>query len=98
MSDFRCPINADRVEIKLEQIDSKLDEMKIVQAAQAKDIEHHIARTDLLQEYVINLEKEITPIKDKYRELIGVAKFLGYVGGFLGVVATVLKIVEMLKG
>lgn len=62
----------DKVDAKLEKIDARLDDIHITQVAQAKDINHHIERTDTLQNIVMPLQK-------KYEQGIGAIKLLGFI-------------------
>jgi hypothetical protein len=67
----------DRIEVKLEKLDEKTDHMMLVQEVQQKDLEHHISRTDLLQDEVAHLRKEMAPI----RNAKGFMKVLVWIAG-----------------
>lgn len=82
------------LEEKLDKLDTKLDgikedqaEIRRVQAEQAKDIAHHIKRTDELQLIV-------EPLKEHLARLRGIAWFLGAVGA---TVAAIIGVLEYLK-
>lgn len=54
---------------KLDRIDSRLDNIEIVLTGQAKDIQYHIKRTDML-------EAELKPISKSWVQLMGIVKFI----------------------
>lgn len=64
---------------KLDGLDNRLDRIEIVQVEQAKDLKHHIARTDALQEMLI-------PIYKRDQQLIGIFKFVLSLSVLLGII------------
>lgn len=76
----------DKVDDKLEKIDTSLGEISEIQVAQAKDIAYHIARTDTLQ-------NALSPISKDHQQLMGILKFIA----FLVTLGGLLKLVEYLK-
>lgn len=70
---------------KLDRIDSRLDNVEVVLAGQAKDIQHHIRRTDLL-------EAELKPISKNWTQLLGIVKFIAS----LAVIAGAIEAAKML--
>lgn len=81
---------------ELKEVNAKLDTLQahgsnvdVTLARQAKDIEHHIRRTDLLQERAEQVAAELKPVIDHVARLRSVAWF---VGGALGVTATLMGI------
>lgn len=69
MSDEWIRDRFDKLETKIDALDSKLDNIVTTQVSQAKDIQHHIKRTDDLQNIVETLH-------DYYKELRGAMKVL----------------------
>lgn len=72
------------LEARLDKFDEKLDkikddqaEIRRVQAEQAKDITHHIKRTDLLETQIEDIADKVEPLKEHLARLKGVAWFLG---------------------
>jgi hypothetical protein len=59
MSDF-----SELVLNKLDKINDKIDTIAQTQAVQAKDIEHHIKRTDIAEDRLELLEDTLNPIKN----------------------------------
>jgi len=64
---------------KVDNLQREIVDIKIVQVEQAKDIKHHIERTDLLEEI-------ITPLNQKYQQGYGIIKFLGASSVIFGLV------------
>lgn len=89
------------LESRLDKFDEKLDnikedqsEIRRVQAEQAKDITHHIKRTDLLEVQITGIADKVEPLKEHLARLKGIAWFLTAVGA---VSATVIGVLEYLK-
>lgn len=78
----------DVIDSKIDKLDGRLDRIEVVQAEQAKDIKHHIARTDALQEVTMNLQS-------KYDQFKGAIKVLGAIfgSGFIGYL--IIEIIKM---
>lgn len=92
MATDKLDIILENQRLLMEKVDSmgdKINKIAITQERQASDIEHHIKRTDLLQDM-------IEPIHTKYQQLIGVAKFLGASSLIAGVVMGVKKLLRSL--
>lgn len=82
----------ERIANQLDKISDDVNTMKTTLAVQAKDIETHIKRTDLLEMALAEAKLELVPAKN-FTTFIKVG--LQLVGGaalILGVVAAVLKI------
>lgn len=85
---------------ELKEVNAKLDILQahgsnvdVTLARQAKDIEHHIRRTDLLQERAEQLAADLKPVAEHVQRVRSVAWF---VGGTLGVIATLVGIATAL--
>lgn len=77
----------DKIVEKIDKLDGRLDDMSITLVRNTESLEHHIARTNLLEEYV---KTEITPIKKHVdmvkhgaQGVIWVAVALAGLAGFL---------------
>ena len=78
---------AEKLVTMVEKLDGRMDDMAITLVRNTESLEHHIARTNLLEDYV---KKEISPIKkhvDVVRHgiqgVVWVAIALAGVAGFL---------------
>lgn len=81
---------------KLEKIDTKQDEMadrisliEITLAKNTKDIEHHIKRTDLLEEQTEILKQELKPISNHVIQVKGIFWLFGVIGAFAAFLKTI---------
>jgi dynactin complex subunit len=82
----------DRMGDQLGRLESHQAEMNVTQVKQAKDIEHHIRRTDLLDDFSKNLGKQMVELMEHIHQVRGVVKFFGILSVILGLIATTLKI------
>ena len=53
----------DKIEEKVDRIESKISSIDVTLAKQAKDLEHHIYRTELAEENLELIRKEMIPVK-----------------------------------
>lgn len=83
---------------KLEKIDTKQDEMadrisliEITLAKNTKDIEHHIKRTDLLEEHI---NGSIDTIKSDMKPINDHVTFIKNIGKLIAVLAAILTFLK----
>lgn len=77
-----------RIEDKVDKLDSRLDVIDITLTKQGNDLSYHIKRTDIL-------ESQISPIRDSYQQLMGVVKFIGFLGLLVSIVVGLSKIFHL---
>lgn len=53
----------DKIEAKVDFIEEKISSIDITLAKQAKDLEHHIYRTELAEENINIIRQEMQPVK-----------------------------------
>jgi hypothetical protein len=82
----------DKIGEDIEGIRNSLSEMKVVSAAQAKDIEMHIKRTDLLELSLKNLKDELEPARRITDFLKTSLQVVGIIALIAGAIGAVLKI------
>lgn len=75
----------------LNKIKDDINDIKTSQQLMAKDIAHHIKRTDLAEENLTLLRKEIEPLKKHVTMAEGAIKFIGIVSTVLGIIVLILK-------
>lgn len=63
----------ERIKDTLIVIDGRLDSIDSTLARQSVDLAHHIDRTD-------KLEALVTPIRNSHQQILGIFKFMGFVG------------------
>ena len=59
---------------------------------QEENLKHHIYRTDLAEEAIKEMRKDIAPIKKHVAQIEGVLKLFGMVALFVGIAAGMVKI------
>lgn len=69
----------------LDRIDGRLDVIEKVQVKQASDIEHHIQRTDLLQD-------QLEPIYKTYLQGVGIVKLIALAATIFGMIEAIKAI------
>lgn len=74
----------------LDKIDSRLDEITVVQAKQEVNIEHHIKRTDLLEAMVKIVYKA-------YQQLVGMGKLVVGAGILFAAVKGLTELLDLFK-
>ena len=79
-----------RVEDKIDKLHEKLDGVIITQVAQAKDIAHHIARTD-------DLQKITTTLNEKYIQAKGAIKILCWIAGSATFTWSLLQLITFFR-
>lgn len=75
MSDDRIVIGM------LEGMDKRLDSIDITLAKQAKDLEYHIKRTDLLQDEMKPIKEHVTLVKASIKIIMGIGAVIGFIAG-----------------
>lgn len=53
----------DKIEEKVDRIEEKISNIDVTLAKQAKDLEHHIYRTDLAEQNIELIRQEMQPVK-----------------------------------
>lgn len=85
------------VEAKLDKIAEDIAEIKVIQAEQAADLKHHIYRTDLNEETIQILRKQVEPVLKSHERINGVLKFFGAIAVVAGIVKAVVEVVNLLS-
>ena len=83
----------DKIEEKLDRVESKLSSIDVTLAKQAKDLEHHIYRTDLAETNIELLRSEMQPVK-KHVALMDAS--LKVIGAIASIATFVIGIIRML--
>lgn len=93
-----------RIYDKIDKIDSNLTELRVTSAKQEENIRTHIYRTELNEQNVELLRKQLEtslkkvddkldPILKKENQIVGMLKLGGILGGFVTIVGTIFGIV-----
>lgn len=86
----------DRVEEKLDRVSEDLSQIKVVQASQAADLKHHIARTDLNEDRIYSLEERLLPLVEIKHRFEGAFRMIGMCGTIMGLIFAAVKAIETL--
>jgi len=77
----------DSLEVKLDKLDSKLDDIVVLQAKQQVILDDHIART-------AQIEDALLPLKAQQNQIIGAGKLIGLLGTITAIIFAIVKMVE----
>ena len=81
-----------KIEEKLDKVDEKLSSIDITLAKQAKDLEHHIYRTDLAESNIEILRKEMQPVKRHVALMDASLKVIGAIASVITFVIGIIKL------
>lgn len=84
----------DKIEEKVDRIESKLSSIDVTLAKQAKDLEHHIYRTDLAEQNLEMLRTEIEPVKKHVALMDASLKVIGAIASIATFVIGVIKLIS----
>jgi len=82
----------DKIEEKLDKVEDKLSSIDVTLAKQAKDLEHHIFRTDLAETNIELLRAEMQPVKKHVALMDATLKVIGAIASVITFAAAVYKI------
>jgi archaellum component FlaC len=84
----------DKIEEKLDKVEEKISSIDVTLAKQAKDLEHHIYRTDLAESNIELLRTEMQPVK---RHVALMDASLKVIGAIASVVTFVIGIIKLIS-
>lgn len=84
----------DRLENKVDSVQSHCAQIDVTLTKQAADVEHHIKRTDLLEYRVEQVAASIRPISEWQTRI----KAIGWLVGFIATAAGILETINRLIG
>jgi hypothetical protein len=82
----------DKIDEKLDRIEDKISNIDVTLVKQAKDLEHHIYRTDLAEQNIEMLRKEIEPVKSHVSFVDATLKIIGILASIATFAMGVYKI------
>lgn len=82
----------DKIEEKVDRIESKISNIDVTLAKQAKDLEHHIYRTDLAESNIEMLRSEMQPVKKHVALMDASLKVIGAIASVVTFIAGVYKL------
>jgi hypothetical protein len=77
----------ERIDNKIDKMESRLDSVDVRLAKYNSELEFHIARTN-------QIEDQLLPIVSHVEQIRGVVKLVGIVAAFIGLIATVYGVLR----
>jgi len=77
-------------------INKELAEIKVILAKQEAQLEYHIKRTDIAEENIEILKKELNPIKQNIEALKIIIKSLSVISIIIGIIVGIFKLINYL--
>lgn len=87
----------DKIFSKLEKIEERLDSIDITLTRNTVSLEHHIKRTDLLQDASHNLSAQLEPIKTHVTKVQGALQVFGAIAALATFILVILQIYKLLN-
>ena len=84
----------DKIEEKLDKVEEKISSIDVTLAKQAKDLEHHIYRTDLAESNIELLRTEMQPVKRHVALMDASLKVIGAIASVVTFVIGVIKLIS----
>jgi hypothetical protein len=84
----------DKIEEKVDRIEEKISNIDITLAKQAKDLEHHIYRTDLAESNIEMLRSEIQPVKKHVALMDASLKVIGAIASIATFVLGIIRLIS----
>ena len=85
-------MNNERIYELLDKISDDISELKITAAKQEENIKEHIRRTELAEENLEIIRKEIQPLKEHVIAINGVLRIIGVISIIIGSAAGFFEI------
>jgi hypothetical protein len=82
----------DKIEAKIDEVEEKLSSIDVTLAKQAKDLEHHIYRTELAETNIELLRAEIQPVKKHVALMDAGLKVIGILASVATFIVGLIKI------
>ena len=82
----------ERLYEKVEQVAQDQSEMKVTLAGQAVQLENHVKRTQLAEENIEILRKDLKPVESHVNMVNGALKFIGILASLAAIVKIVIEI------
>lgn len=86
----------DRIESKVDRLDTRLDSSEKVAIKQEANLEAHMRRSDLLEQSQGELKEAVKPILKAYTVAWGITKIFLAVSVCVGIIVGIIKIIEFI--
>ncbi len=87
-------MDLERIYESLDRIEADITNLRIITAKQEENIKEHIRRTELAEENLTLLRKEIEPLKQHVIVINGILRTIGVVSVVIGSAAGIFEIIS----
>lgn len=84
----------DKLDAKVDKLDQRLDDMRILDIENASQLKEHILRTELNEENIAMLREDFKPIQKHDFMVAGGLKLIGTVALVAGIIEGGVKVIE----
>jgi len=88
----------ERIYEVLDKISEDISDLKVTAAKQEENIKEHIRRTEIAEENLDLIRKEIEPLKEHVIVINGFLKIVGAISVIVGSVAGMIRIFDIIIG
>lgn len=88
----------ERIYEVLDKISEDISDLKVTTAKQEENIKEHIRRTEIAEENLDLIRKEIEPLKEHVIVINGFLKIVGAISVIVGSVAGMIRIFDIIIG
>jgi hypothetical protein len=88
----------ERIYEVLDKISDDVSELKVTSAKQEENLKEHIRRTEIAEENLDLIRKEIEPLKEHVIVINGFLKIIGAISVIVGSVAGMIRIFDIISG
>lgn len=86
----------ERIFNTLDKIQEDISDLKIVSVKQEENLKEHIRRTELAEENIALLRKEVEPVKHHVAVINGALKVIGFISVIIGTFAGIFQIINII--
>ena len=86
----------ERIYEVLDKISGDVSELKVTSAKQEENLKEHIRRTEIAEENLELIRKEMQPLKEHVIVINGVLKIVGAVSVIVGSIAGIVRMFEII--
>lgn len=79
----------------ISEIKKDITDIKITMSVNTASLEHHVKRTNLLEELVNHVRKQVEPVLQAYNSLVWLGKIIGWIAS-VGIISALLKYLDLL--
>lgn len=88
----------ERIYEVLDKISEDVSDLKVTSAKQEENLKEHIRRTEIAEENLDLIRKEIEPLKEHVIVINGVLKIIGAISVIVGSTVGIVRIFDIISG